>query len=122
MAQQSSAVNQPASLPAQQLYTNPASFSSRQHVSPRGGSAIQAQPLTGPPISARRPHYTAVQPQQESLAHRMSQSAYTPPTSHHSSQHAPLPTERKTYKCPRCDMVFNILQEYRNHIKICLKG
>lgn len=62
-----------------------------------------------PPLPARTHRFATTQPQQQ-----YGNMAAAPPQ--------PVPREnRKTFKCPKCKIIFDTLEPYRTHIKGCLK-
>ncbi|XP_067947600.1 restin homolog isoform X2 [Watersipora subatra] len=121
--------SQPASLPqpaysfSQSMYGEIPRVQSRSQVLSRSPSPQSPAPRKLPE-SLSTYASKGLAPSAPEPPSRMVQSSYTLPT--HAAAHAgvqlPSASERKTFKCPRCDTKFMVLQEYRNHIKICLKG
>lgn len=118
---------QPASLP-QQGYNISQSMYAENSRSYRA-QAVSRAPAAQPTNSRRpsdgqsgygTPKTIVAQPTQESSS-RMAQSAYASPAPHSAPQ-LPLPSERKIFKCPRCDIKFTVLLDYRAHINVCLKS
>ena len=103
-------------------YNMSQSYQDASRYQARGHHMTQPQQMQS---QSHSPYSSHTQPQvlgqQHDQPHRMSQS-YTAASSSSATHQPPQPTGRKSYKCPRCDKIFSVLQDYRDHIKICLNS